>query len=610
MQRMPDPGHRKISAQILGGLLLMLIGTGAYSGAASAPSDSAWANLRYAVYFTAFDVQKLLVPADSRAETLRYFAPVHPQRFYLERALQDTSDVAGMKKVADALRAEGIEATGALVPAIGRPLCYNKPGEMAMLERGARALAQVFDEFIIDDWLFTTCTCEACTKDRGKATWADYRQKLVADMARQHIIDPARQVRPGIKIIVKYPNWYEGHPWNGYDVVRQTHQFDAISVGIETRIRAYHDQHIPIYSGYVFQKWFAGIEPGKWSSAWLDNYEMKGYDNDYVAQVWQAVLARAPEIILWAAGQLHPPNPSSDVYAHFKELLPEFDRLSGMIKGPARGVSMHLPYGSTGEYNIFGYLGMAGIPINPVGQFPADAATAIFTRHSLKEPGLAEKLVERLRAGNDVFMTWELFRALRNSEVGNMLQLQDEGGTVSVAEFRLRQGWRTESVKVAPPVPFPRVATTTWPYVGAVTAIREDYDYNILMRAEYLNATRYVLNMPENSYDLLRLPPGVLNAIRDAFAKDLGVQLLGPGGVSLYPFGSDQYVLYNMNDAPADVALRFEKEQRSGGWRELMHGKTLTVGTGQSGQSNPNRLDVQITLRPFELALVAGPSPQ
>jgi hypothetical protein len=591
-------------------VMLVLMGSifinPALSSAAAKPG---WANLKYAVYFTAPDVQRLLVSPDARQKTLDYFAPVRPQKFYLERGVQSQIDVDTMKKVADAVRAEGIAVSGALVPNKGiGPLCYNNPEDLAALERAARAQAQVFDELIIDDWLFTTCTDANSVRDRGQLSWAEYREKLVAEQAKKHIIDPAREVRPGIRIIVKYPNWYEGHALNGYDVVRQTHQFDAISVGIETRNRATHDQHIPIYSGYVFQKWFGGIEPAKWSSAWLDNYGMQGADNDYVAQVWQAVLARAPEIILWAAGQLYPPIPSSNVYPHFKELLPQFDRLAGLIQGPAKGVPIHLPYGSTGEYNIFGYLGMIGIPLSPVGQFPADGSTSIFSRHSLKEPALADKLVERLRAGHDVFMTWELFQELRQTEIGKMLSLVDSGGTVSSAEFRTRPGWRSSIVTSASPIAFPRVSTTTWPYAREVALVREDYDFGVLMRVSYLKGTLYVLNVPENSYDLLRLPAEALNAIRLPFMRELGVQLVGPGSVSLYPFGDTQYVLYNMSDSAADVWLRFEKDLPSEGWKELMHGNSLKAGKVAGGFQRPSQLQVATSLRPFEIVLIQAPS--
>jgi hypothetical protein len=118
---------------------------------------------------------------------------------------------------------------------------------------------------------------------------------------------------------------------------------------------------------------------------------MKGDAKDYIAQVWQAVLAQTPEIILWCAGQLSPSNPSSDVYPDFVKMLPEFDRIAGLLKGETRGIPIYLPYGSVGEYNIFGYLGMCAIPLVPVAEFPTESKNAIFTLHSLSEGSLGQR---------------------------------------------------------------------------------------------------------------------------------------------------------------------------------------------------------------------------
>jgi hypothetical protein len=591
-------------------LVLLLVPASLAAQAKARETSPGWPHLKYALYFTYNEIERLLIDTASMRETIEYFAPVRPERVYLECTSAGEVDVARMKDLAARFRALGFRVSGAMVPNIpGGPMCYNNPDHLAQLERRSRAVAQVFDDFILDDWLFTTCTCDKCVAERGASTWADYRTKLLLEKSKKCIIDPAREMHPGIRITIKYPNWYEGHRENGYDVLNETRQFDAMAVGIETRTRATHDQHIPIYSGYVFQKWWPLVDQSKWVGSWLDNYGMKGEDNDFVAQVWQAVLAGAPEIILWSGGNLHHTGPFSDVYPHFREMLPEFDRVAGMLDGSARGVPIYLPYGSEGEYNIFGYLGMAGIPLAPAGQFPAEGGNAIFTRHSLRDPDLAEKMVSRLRKGHDVFMTWELWCKLEASEFRNTLNVIEPGGSVSSSTFRTRAGWRDQITKSDRPFVFPRVATTTWPYVREVAIVREDNDFGVLMSVKYLNATLYVLNMPENSYDLLRLPAPVLNMIRRAFGAALGVQLNGPGGVGMYLFGTGRYVLYNMSDETAPVSLRFERKVAESGWRELVHGRSLTV-TGGTTQDriNPSAwCEVALSLRPFEIAVVQSP---
>jgi hypothetical protein len=115
--------------------------------------------------------------------------------------------------------------------------------------------------------------------------------------------------------------------------------------------------------------------------------------------------------------------------------------------------------------------------------------------------------------------------------------------------------------------------------------------------------------MPENSYDLLRLPVQALNALRHPFVKDLQVQLDGPGGVAMYMFGDKQYVLYNMSDEAAPLSLRFENKIPVVGWSELLHGKQLTVSEDTSFVrfDGPVVSNVALTLQPFEIAIVQAP---
>ncbi len=601
---LPALRHRFASV-LLGGSLLLA----PRSQCADAPNPGArWQHIKTAVFFTSGDVEALLARPADRQATLAYFAPLRLTKVYLEDAHGDPADIATLSVIAADLKAHGLEVSGAVVPAsVHGPLCYNDPKDMATLEGRVRVLAKVFDEIIVDDWLFTTCTCAKCLAGRGNDSWADYRSKLVAEQSKIHLIDAAKQVNPRVQVIIKYPNWYEGHRQHGYDVARQTPQFDGVSVGIETRQRATHDQHIPIYSGYVFQRWIGGNAGAKWRSAWLDNYDMKGDPNDYVAQVWQAVLARTPEIIFWCAGQLHPPTPASDVYPSLVALMPEFDRLAGMLKGPARGIAIHLPLGSTGEYNIFGYFGMIGLPMAPTTTFPTDTKTAIFTQHSLRDPKLAVELLARIRAGKEVFLTWPLLQNLKSTELGQVFNVIDESGAVSSSTFRVRDdAWSGEPVAANRPFTFPKIQLSTWPYVREVALVREDADFGILLTTPYLEGQVDLLNLPDNSYDLLRLPEPVLNSIRRRFFDDLGVRLVGPGGVALYPFGDRQYVLYNMTDEPAKVGLRLATGASAKAWKELMHGDALTVGEVKiGGDDSPRReTEVSLTLPPFEIAVL------
>ena len=243
----------------------------------------------------------------------------------------------------------------------------------------------------------------------------------------------------------------------------------------------------------------------------------------------------------------------------------------------------------------------------PRTTFPADTATAIFTQHSLRDPKLAAELLARVRAGKEVFLTWPLLQNLRDSELGRAFNVIGEGGTVASATFRVRENlWDGKPVAAPRPFAFPKIELSTWPYVREVALVREDADFGVLLKTPYLEGQVDVLNLPDNSYALLRLPEPVLNAIRRCFFEELGVRLVGPGGVALYPYGGRQYVLYNMNDEPAKVALRFPAVTPARVWKERMHDKNLTVADVEMGEGPGARreAEVALTLSPFEIALV------
>ena len=578
-------------------------------------NSGGWKHLKYAIFFTSEDVENLLADSTQFKKTMEYFAPVMPVKVYLQGADWNgkVMSTALLKEIVGRFQKMGIEADGALVPISprGTPSVYNNRADLESLKERIQVLARVFDRIILDDWLFTTATDPKSVADRGNLTWADYRTKLLLEESKKYIIDPAKEINPRVQVIIKFPNWYEGFAENGYDVYDEVHQFDKMAVGIETRVPETQHQHIPIYSGYVLQKWESSVDPSKWVGSWLDNYGMESASNDYDAQVWQAVLARTPEIILWCAGQLWPTNPSSDVYPDFVEKLPEFDRFAGLMEGKSRGVPIYLPYGSVGEYNIFGYLGMAGIPLEPVATFPKESQIAIFCLNSLKDTNLANEMLERLKDGKDVFMTFGLWEKLaaKGTEFKNALSLLPFHGQVSSNTFGLLEGFRETTVKAHRQFTFPGVEATTWPESRDVTLSREDYDFSVLMRVPYLNGTIYILNMPSNSYDLLELPAEVLDAIRECFVKELGVQLNGRGHIGMYLFGDKQYVVYNMSNHVQSVSLRFFKEMPTTGWKELVRDEQLKIkrDTVLVDFQNIPVTDVSLTIQPHKITLIQAP---
>jgi hypothetical protein len=55
----------------------------------------------------------------------------------------------------------------------------------------------------------------------------------MAHLSRERIRAPARRVNPQVRLIIKYPQWYDRFHERGDDVIRQTADFDRIWVVLQ-----------------------------------------------------------------------------------------------------------------------------------------------------------------------------------------------------------------------------------------------------------------------------------------------------------------------------------------------------------------------------------------
>jgi len=202
---------------------MLFFAPGRVSAQNTSQNDDGWQHQSYAIFFTSHDVQHLLAdPADFK-KTMDYFAPVKPSRVYIDGVGPDGNvDVPLLKKIAARFREMGIEPDGAMVPTSDRggTSVYNNQEDLNALKQRMHGLAQVFDRIILDDWLFTTATDPQSVQDRGDRSWAEYRTDLILRQSKKYIIDPAKEVNPDVQVVVKFPNWFESFPENGYDVTR------------------------------------------------------------------------------------------------------------------------------------------------------------------------------------------------------------------------------------------------------------------------------------------------------------------------------------------------------------------------------------------------------
>jgi hypothetical protein len=312
--------------------------------------------------------------------------------------------------------------------------CYTDQATQEKLQNIFEFTAGLFDEIMIDDFWFTDCECPDCNTARQAKTvlvgsqrypvsgdaWEDYRCELMTHLSQDRILAPARKINPQVKIIIKYPQWYDRFHDRGYEVARETSAFDRIWVGTETR--DYADSRwggTVQYEAYFIMRWLGGIGDEKCGGGWYD--WLGTTEKTYVEQARQTVLGGARESLLFCYGGLLSSTGPNDVRA-LRQNLPElFQVASEVARRKIVGIAAYKPINShpEKESRVFDFVGMLGLPLVPCHQFPTNAPAAFFSVHSLKDPDFPAQLRAFIKSGKPVLITDGL-----QSRLGNALPAQ------------------------------------------------------------------------------------------------------------------------------------------------------------------------------------------
>jgi hypothetical protein len=374
----------------------------------------------WSTLFTAQDVRDHLSTEKGRSEALDFCRKLGISKVYVE-AFRDgyQPDAMALETARDFFRQAGLRVSGCVTTTgIGKSssgwdvaVCYTNHKNQERLESIFRFAAGIFDEIMIDDFFFTDCQCSECAAAKGSMSWQQYREKLMLEMARDRVLGPAKQVNPKVKVILKYPQWYDNFQERGYIVDRETELFDRIWVGTELRDPSSDEWgHKQQYEGYFIYRWFRDIAGEKTGGGWFDPFGTNA--TIYLDQALITVLAGAPEVFLFHYGSLASPQykeQTEALAAHRRE----FEDLSKLV-GDWAGIPAYKPVSSDpgNEPFIFDQIGMLAIPLAPTARFPDKARAALFTLHSLKDVEFVAKLASFLNAGGTALISEGLAHAL------------------------------------------------------------------------------------------------------------------------------------------------------------------------------------------------------
>ncbi|MBI1941072.1 MAG: hypothetical protein HYS33_06155, partial [Acidobacteria bacterium] len=374
----------------------------------------------WSTLFTAQDVREHLSSAEGREQALAFCRKMGLSKVYVE-TYRDTyqADAATLKTARDFFRQAGLRVSGCVTTTrFGKPTtgwevgaCYTNRANQERLASIFRFTAEVFDEIMIDDFFFTDCECSECAAARGSMSWPQYREKLMLQVSRDRVLGPARDANPNVKVILKYPQWYDNFHNRGYVVDKETELYDRIWVGTELRDPSSDEWgHKQQYEGFFIYRWLTEIGGEKTGGGWFDPYGTN--PTFYLDQAYISVLAGAPEILLFHYGSLISAKYRAQAEA-FAAHRSELEAL-GKLVGDFRGIPAYKPPSSDPgqESYIFDQIGMLGIPLLPAARFPRGARAAVFTEHSLHDGEFVPNLIEFLNAGGKAFISEGLARRL------------------------------------------------------------------------------------------------------------------------------------------------------------------------------------------------------
>ena len=545
---------------------------------------AAYKNFRAAIYITVGDTKRLADPMAFARDFARVSSQLTFDKVYIEayrdRAFATDAELETVKRE---FQARGIQTSGGITLAAGGSggqfgtFDYESPADRAECERAVRLIARHFDEVILDDFFFYTSKSDADIAARGSRSWTDYRVERMREASRNLVLGPAKQENPRVRVIIKYPNWYEHFHGTGYDLAEQAKMFDAIYTGTETRDPVITDQLLQQYESYEIYRYLSNVRPGANLGVWADTYDTRSIDR-YAEQLWDGLFARAPEQMLFNWSPMADPKPATagarpwaKEATSFRwpvgaggwasaadEALHVVDGVLGQLGNPV-GVASYRPPHATGEDFLHNYVGNLGVPIELYPEYPAAAHTILLTQAAASDPQIIARIDASLRGGANVIVTSGFLEAMQGKGFEQLAEWQATGHTIAINQyfdgFGAGKGTELKEAGKTRPVLFPEVRFYTNDSWGIIRGVAAAKGFPIVLMNHYSKGTLYLWTMPENFGDLYSLPRPMVTRIKQYLFGDQPVQIDAPDHVALFTYDNGAFVVENFRDDAASVGI-------------------------------------------------------
>ena len=492
-------------------------------------------------------------------------------KVYLEthRNNIDVED-AQLAMIKDYLESRGVTVSGGITTTINDfegaeagkqrlfgTFCYTDPAMRARLKEISERTAGIFDEIILDDFYFTNCTCERCIREKGDRDWVTFRRELMKDVSENLVVGPAKAVNPGVRMIVKYPNWRESYHFTGYVPEVQRDIFDATYTGTETRSPAYTDQHLPEYLSYSLVRYMENAWPGRNGGGWFDTYACWSTDR-YLEQAYLTAFAKAKELMHFQWSDLI----ENAFVAPMGVQLRKIDAMMEGLGNPT-GVPVYIPFASSGENHLEMRLGMLGVPMEPTPFFPGEAPRMLLTESSLADPDIVEKLESYVRAGGVAVVTSGFFREAGDAmRAAGLTEARLTGRKIPVTRYHIT-GSFAGFAEHRKPALFPEIVHGNNDSWSLLNGGDSDVHSTLFLRRAYGAGRLYILAVPELDADLYTMPKAAIDVVKRVLT---GGEYVSGRNFSAFTYDDGSMILYRYVKGdlhPDTVTVRTRKKVRA-----------------------------------------------
>ncbi len=551
-------------------------------------------NFKVSIYCRAYEVAKM-------KDTSGYLKPIWDEisrqlkvdKIYLEthRDLlmvdQATLDIA--KKF---FKDRNIEVAGGITFTISEPnrfqtFCYSNPDDRKKVREIAEFTAKNFNEVILDDFFFTNCKDDGAIKEKGTKSWTQYRLELMTEAAKKLVVGPAKAINPKVKMVIKFPNWYEHFQGLGFNLDQEPIIFDGIYTGTETRDALRSAQHLQPYLGYNIFRYYANIKPGGNGGGWVDPGDMGNLDR-YAEQLWITLFAKAPETTLFDFGQIQrgiistdrSPWQGQNTSFDFDEMMQPVNISDGTPAKPATiaraagytfelvdrflnklgnpvGIKTYRPYNSVGEDFLQNFLGMAGLPMDQQPAYPENDSVILLTAEAAYDENIVNKIKGSLVQGKSVIITSGLLKALQGRGIEDIAEIRPTERKALVNDYVTGFGNLVHGEK---PILISQIAYLTNDSWEMVSAVDGPDGWPVLLEADYSKGKFYVLTIPENFADLYQLPEDALNIIRKVLGGQMKITMEGPANISLYVYDNNTCIVESFLPETTELKIITNRE--------------------------------------------------